>query len=99
MKIKVRVANKVIQKMHSYSFECADYEVEPVKIVRSSVGSNGAARKRYYYDVHFIGFGDMLDCHKESLVGKETYTHLNRKLNPKFNPKKLTWDGDTAHMV
>lgn len=99
MKVNVRVANKIIQRMHSYTFECADYEVEPTKIVRFRVGSVGAARERYYYKVYFIGFGDMLDVHKKSLAGKETYENLNRKKNPKFNPKKLTWVGNTANLV
>ena len=99
MKINVRVANKIIEKTHSYTFECADYEVDPTKIVRSRVGSVGAARERYYYSVHFVGFGDMLDVHKKSLAGKETYENLNRKKNPRFNPKKLTWIGNTANLA
>ncbi|MDO6489281.1 hypothetical protein Q4503_16420 [Colwellia sp. 6_MG-2023] len=99
MKINVRVANKVIQKTNGYTFESGDYEIQPFKITRSRVGSVGAARNRYYYVAHFIGFGDMLDVHKNSIVGVEEYAHLNRKSNPKFNPNKLTWDGNTAYLV
>ena len=96
MKVNVSVAYKVKQGDGWYSFERKMYEVEPFKITRYSCGRHGAARNRYYYQAHFVGFGDMLDVHRNSLSGKETYESINRQLNKSFNPKKLNWDGDVA---
>ena len=83
---------------HSVSFRCKSYEVEPIKIVRSPCGS-GAAAKRYTYQAVFIGFGDMLNCLNKSVAGEEVRENISRKLNPKFNPKKLNWDGNVATII
>ena len=96
LKVNVRVSNKVIDKGHYYSFECKTYEVKPFKVTRRSCGDVGAAKNRYYYTAHFVGFDDMLDCHKRSLLGVDTHEHIMRKQNPKFNPKKLYWNGNVA---
>lgn len=97
VKVNVRVTFKIIQGLHSYTGERKSYEVEPFKIVRSRVGSIGAARNRYYYVAHFIGFGDMISCaSKKSVSGEDIYENINRKQNPKFKPKNLTWVGNVA---
>lgn len=96
MKVIVQVSNKVIDKGHCYTFSCKSYEVEPFKITRRPAGKHGSAKYRYHYLAHFIGFGDMLDIHKDSLSGKETSENINRKLNPKFNPKELDWTDNVA---
>ena len=96
MELTVRVANKHIRKGHCTTFECGDYIVKPFKITRRACGHNGAARNRYYYVAHFIGFGDMLDCHNKSLAGVATHENVVRSSNKKFNPKKLNWIGNIA---
>ncbi|MBL4832634.1 MAG: hypothetical protein JKY26_01560 [Pseudomonas sp.] len=97
MKVNVNVENELIQKEHSYTFKSKLYEVNPFKITRRSCG-RGAAKNRYYYQAHFIGFGDMLDIHKKSLVGREGHENIMRKDNPRFNPKLLNWIGDEAQL-
>jgi hypothetical protein len=99
MKVNVRVANEYVDKGYCYTFNCGDYEVQPFKITRTPAGSVGAAKSRYYYMAHFIGFDDMLDCHNKSLRGIETRENIIRRQNPKFNPKKLVWLNNTARLV
>ena len=48
---------------------------------------------------HFVGLDGMLDYHNKSLLGVETRENIMRKQNPKFNPKKLAWLNNTAHLV
>ena len=80
---------------NTVSFRTKNYEVKPIKIIRSPCGS-GAAAKRYHYEAVFIGFGDMLNCLNKSVVGEEVIENISRKLNHKFNPKKLNWNGNVA---
>ena len=98
MELKVRVANKHISKGNCTTFECGDYIVKPFKITRRACGNNGAARSRYYYLAHFIGFGDMLDCNNKSLAGVVTNENIIRGKNKKFNPSKLHWIGNEAFL-
>jgi hypothetical protein len=94
--LNLRVANKVVNKPNSYTLTGKLYEIKPFKITRQSCGSQGQAANRYYYQAHFIGFDDMLDIHKNSLVGQESTENIVRAQNPRFNPKSLTWDKNTA---
>lgn len=96
MKINVQVSNEVVQGNGWHTFNCGDYNVKPVRIIRYSCGRHGAARSRFYYHCQFIGFGDMLNCHAKSAVGEVMTEVIIRKQNPKFNPKKLNWVGDVA---
>ena len=98
MKVNVRVMNEYVDKGYCHTFNCGSYEVEPFKIVRSEAGDYQKTAMKYYYVAHFIGFADMLDVHNKSIVGKETYENINRKTNPKFNPKKLNWIGNEAQI-
>ena len=90
MIVNLHIANKVIEKEFSYTFECGLYEIKPFKIVRRPCGTNGKAKTRYYYKAYFIGFGDMLDIHKDSINGVESHEPIIRRFNKSFNPKKLT---------
>lgn len=98
LNVSVRVANKYIDKGYCHTFECGDYLVTPFKITRRPCGSCGMARNRYYYTAHFIGFGDMLDCHNKSLIGVETSENIVRSANKNFNPAKLNWVGNVANV-
>jgi len=95
MKINVQVSNEVVDLGYGYTFKTGKYEVDPVKITRRPCGI-GAAAKRYYYVVHFIGFDDMLNIHKQSLAGKETHENIMRKQNKQFNPSLLNFVNNTA---
>ena len=96
IKVNVQVSNEYVQLHTNWStFNTGDYEVTPTRITR--VKSEGFTTMRYYYQAHFIGHDGMLSIHNESLLGVETYENIIRKKNPKFNPKKLEWDGDTAY--
>lgn len=99
MKVNVRVANEYVDKGHCYTFNCGTYEVEPFKITRREAGDYRKTAMKYHYQAHFIGLDGMLDCHNKSLLGVETRENIMRRQNPKFNPKKLTWDGNTAHLI
>ena len=100
MEVIVHVPYKIIQGLHTYSYEEKEYKVKPFKITRSPTGSSAIAKTRFYYTAHFIGFDDMIcPVYKKSAVGNELRENIRRKINPKFNPKKLTWVGNTARLV
>jgi len=95
IKVNVEVYNEYVQLDANWStFNTGDYEVTPTKITRVKAGR--FTPMRYHYQVHFVGVDGMLSCLNEPLLGVETCENIIRKKNPKFNPKKLEWDGDTA---
>lgn len=79
----------------THTFRRDSFEVRPFKIIRTPCG-RGAAAKRYTYRARFIGLDGMIDLIEQSLEGRETEENINRKRNPRFNPKKLNWDGNVA---
>lgn len=98
MKVNVRVSNEYVDKGHCYTFNSGDYEVEPFKITRREAGNYKKTAMKYHYVAHFIGFGDMLNCHNKTLCGVETRENIMRRQNPKFNPKELNWIGNEAQI-
>lgn len=95
MKVTVKVAVDVTPTVnHYYSFIYESFEVEPVKIIRTSVGTVGAARNRYYYQILFVGLDGMIDFNQKSLSGRKTTGNVNRRLNPKWKPPVDGWDGN-----
>lgn len=96
MELNVRVYNEVVEGGGWYSFKCGSYTVKPRRIIRYPCGRYGAAAKRYYYHCEFIGFGDMLNCHRASAAGELLTEAIIRKSNPKFDPKKLNWVENVA---
>ena len=96
MELNIQVSNEVVDGGGWYTFKTMEYKVKPTRILRYPCGSRGAAAKRYYYQCDFIGFGDMLNCHRQSAVGETLREAINRKKNPKFDPKKLNWVGNVA---
>ena len=97
MKVDVQVFNGITPTSETtHTFSSAIYTVEPFKITRSQTGSYGRARSRYYYQAHFYGFDDMIDVFGDSASDVECRENINRKINPKFNPKKLDWVGNVA---
>lgn len=73
---------------HSYRYVSKEIEVEPTSIIRTPCGHNGAAKNRFYYEIEFLDPGDA----RFVLNGKVS-AHINRKKNPKFNPKKYEFSG------
>ena len=96
MKINVSVANEYLDRGYYYTFNSGKYEVCPFKITRREAGRYRKTAMKYHYQAHFIGLDGMLDCHNKSLLGVSTVENIVRGQNPKFNPKKLTWDKNTA---
>lgn len=96
MKLNVRVYNEVVEGAGYYTFNCGTYTVKPLRVIREPIGRHGAAAKRYRYYCEFIGFGDMLNCHKKSAVGEVVTDAIIRRNNPKFDPKKLNWVDNVA---
>lgn len=70
----------------------AAVELEPVRVIRYSCGT-GAAAGRYRYQADFLAPDDaafvMDGCIRANIIRKE---------NPKFDPKKLNWVGNVAHI-
>lgn len=64
--------------------------LEPVKIVRHSVG-RGAAKERYHYEAYFKAPEDA-----EYAYDGMISTYIRRKDNKHFNPKKLDFIGNVA---
>lgn len=96
IKLNVKVSNEYVKLSEFTStFNSGNYEVSPTKVTRIRAGN--FTPMRYYYHAYFIGLDGMLDCCNRPLLGIETREGINRKQNPKFNPKKLEWDGNTAY--
>lgn len=93
MKLKVRYATKERKWLSetTYQPKSKDAELSPVRIMRSPCGS-GAAANRYRYQADFEAPKDAAFSH-----GGLMRTNIERKWNPKFNPKKLQWDGDVCN--
>ena len=96
MELNVVVSNEIVDGVTWYSFNFGHYTVKPKRIIRYPCGRLGAAAKRYHYHCEFIGFGDMLNWHKGSAAGELLTEAIDRKRNPKFDPKKLNWVGNVA---
>lgn len=79
-----------------YTIKHKMYEVEPYMISRRPTGPVREKGTRYYYTAHYIAFGDMINCHCDPCAGDKATANIIRKENPKFNPKKLNWDGNIA---
>ena len=95
IKVNVQVSNEYVKLSEfTTTFNSGSYEVSPFKVTRIEAGD--FTPMRYYYRAHFVGLDGMLSCLNEPLLGVETCENIIRKSNPKFNPKKLEWDGDTA---
>ena len=81
-------------KQRKYISECVyqhvskDAVLEPVKIIRFPCGT-GAAAKRYFYQGYFIAPPDA-EFARDGVIRE----NINRKRNPKFNPKKLIFVND-----
>jgi len=85
--IRVRYATKVRRYLGPGWYQHIEKEVEvsPLRIFRRPCGI-GASANRYYYEVIFSDPGDA-----EYVRNGEVTANINRKTNPKFNPKKLNW--------
>jgi len=96
IKVNVMVANEYV-KLNEFTstFNSGSYEVIPFKVTREKAGN--FEPMRYFYQAHFVGLNGMIDCCNKSLLGVETRKNIARKQNPKFNPKKLKWDGNAAY--
>jgi hypothetical protein len=92
MKLKARYATKERNYIRPgvYQNISKDAELEPVRILRQSCGT-GAAANRYFYVAYFVAPEDAEFVH-DGLIRE----NVNRKTNPRFNPKELDWVGNIA---
>ena len=74
----------------TFHFVSTQAELTPAKIVRFACGS-GASSRRYYYLAYYPAPDDCEFVSDGFLVN-----YIDRKLNPKFNPKSLTFDSDVC---
>ena len=92
MKLKIRYATKERKYLSANAYQnvSRDAELEPVRILRRPCGS-GSAANRYYYQAEFIAPEDA-EFSYNGLIRE----NVNRKTNPRFDPKKLIWAGNIA---
>jgi hypothetical protein len=93
MKLKIRYSSKerVSRGPNAYSHVIKEGDLVATHIIRTPCGYYGAARNRFYYSGIFIAPDDA-----EFVDNGTIRTNINRKLNRKFNPKKLNFDGWTC---
>lgn len=92
MKLKIRYATKERKYISAHVFQNVgrDAELEPVRILRRPCGS-GSAANRYYYQADFLAPEDA-----EFAYNGLIRENVNRITNPGFDPKKITWAGNTG---
>lgn len=91
MKIIIRYATKdrkYITK-HSYQNVSKEVELEPVRVIRYPCGSKGASVHRFYYQADFHAPSDA-----EFVTNGLIRANIVRKTNPKFDPKKIKFEGN-----
>ena len=95
MKIKIQYATKerIWHSSHTYSNVMKEVELEPIHIIRYPCGSVGEAKNRFYYSGVFIAPDDA-----EFVTNGTIQENIFRKTNPKFNPKKLNFNGRTCEL-
>lgn len=89
LKIKYPTTETISTGPSTHRYVYREVELQPVRILRSSCGT-GAAASRYYYQADFVAPNDAAFAFSNGLIR----TNIERKWNPKFNPKKLDWTGN-----
>lgn len=92
MKLKITYPTKERKYITKHMFQnvTKSIELEPVKIYRTPCGT-GKAANRYYYSAYFKAPEDA-----EFVANGMISEPINRKDNPRFNPKQLKWEGSVC---
>ncbi len=92
MKLKIRYPTKEKKIITKQTFQFIERQAElaPTRILRSACGI-GMAANRYYYFAEFKAPNDAEFSNNGVIT-----VPINRKDNPRFNPKKFNWVGDVC---
>jgi hypothetical protein len=93
MKLKITYPTKEREWLSKVSYRnvCKQVELEPVRILRRSVGSIGEALNRFYYQAEFIAPEDAEFSSKGLITA-----NIDRLKNKNFKPKEFNWVNNKA---
>ncbi len=94
MNLNIKVPIRIISKDGWSTAENEQRTVEAFIIKRRSI-SKSAKIKRYVYEAHYFRADDQVPFYDTSMYCKKCAVDIiNRKINPNFKPKKLTFIND-----
>jgi len=90
--INYSTEEKHYKNSNAFQYVGKEAELEPVRIIRYPCG-RGAAASRYYYTAVFASPDDA-----RFVYNGELRENINRKKNPKFNPKNYVFINNVAKL-